>query len=538
MAYFAPPTASEVIAISPDHPSWPSYQGNFSTDPADAQELTFHKTHSANQSVTSDMHTTSQPMQFSAEPALLGDVAFDPIFMQTEYAPSGVTTSAPAATVYETPTLPTATGTVASPAMSQATLNFSDRAFWTLRTRLPITGNESVEDTYEQLYLRYPQLHLIICSDFGNWCLRQPAANSTATLLPIKTSGEGHKLDKNEQLPEPVLDQIIELEGGKLLTAFSVHGLYASQPSPLRDDAEGADASIFRQPNRNRPQTVHPPLIPEDTVGPSVKTEATDSEHSKTVGPDSGSDLQNCAFPDASLCEKFTVEGNDDWVTEEAKTSELSQRFFSALTSDFDRNMAAPPLNIDEKAHYVEKQEKASVELQKYLSTNLGHAAAKLNCDKLAKTIILVHKIGAPKQASARAKLAKMICSERSNAVETAIKAHKRIAIDVAEGRNLQKLACNAQQIKYDKIMFMKSNFIRDKNHKALQADRQAKEAAGAAANSAVSLPKKQAATPAGDGSGNEQQAPRHKRKIGQAAAIDEDVLDDKQPHVKKAKVD
>ncbi|KAK5121769.1 hypothetical protein LTR85_004644 [Meristemomyces frigidus] len=526
MVHFTPPMAPGLFSTpSPGH-SWSGHHGNGGGFAAGVGESGVRDEHSFDHFAQAS---------FSADSAVAYDGVIDPQLVNTGDAPDGFPMSDPPATQARPP-YSSQSATVTCPPASVA-INFSHRTFWTYSATLTNLNNEIMEGTYEQLYLQYPEVRPIISHDFGNWYLHQPYSELANMPSTVDAAGED---DEQNALPEPPLNGAIQLKGGILLTTFSVHTSRVNGTLSTSASSGASDEREPSQPKHDEAHAAHTAPTPGEALGHIEKMGAGNDAHSTATTPNSDSALESFGFPHASLCEKFTVDGQDDWKLEEGNVAELSQRFFNALTGEFDHNPTDPPLKSGEKEYYIGKQTKALANLQKNLATDLGRTAAKLNCEKLAKTIILVHKIGAPKQAyvknHVKNKLLKAICSERSNAVEAAITAHKRIAIDVSEGQNLQKLACNPSHVKHDKIAMMKSNYMRDQNNKAYHADKKVKEAALAQANGLGTRDADQSATLTAADTGDGQKPSSRKRKIGRDADTDGESQDAEQLDVKKAK--
>lgn len=278
--------------------------------------------------------------------------------------------------------------------------------------------------------------------------------------------------EENGNLPEPALNSSIVLENGVLLTACTISTIHAINALPVRDESGGLvqTESTSRDQGKSRNTKVATQPIDGGKDGgkqsPDLYQQAAEGGDKDAGFRSSNHDATDQAllYPDASLCKMFKVDGDDDWEVELQNIHGLSQRYYDGLTTDFDRNPSKPRMNSEETAAHVRKQGKALAQIRKTLTTELGRMTAKHNCDKLAQITISVHKIGVPKEvyeelvkrgATGESKIAKhvnMICSERGVAVEDAIKANKRIAINVAKGHNLQSLAWDPTHAPYEKI--------------------------------------------------------------------------------------
>ncbi|KAK4574457.1 hypothetical protein LTR86_001298 [Recurvomyces mirabilis] len=190
-----------------------------------------------------------------------------------------------------------------------------------------------------------------------------------------------------------------------------------------------------------------------------------------------------CDYPAPRHCKKYLIL-DDDWIGETARFQDLIDHIYAALTHPYDT-----PDDFDEQDQvdkFTQGQDKALSLLNQQLSTSGGRFSAKLYSMKMARTIICANKNGPSNEFTAafdakgnkatnrESRYQQIKCSIRAQKVCNAVSANKLLALDVATGKILHKIARDPDYELRNKSCHVKSNCARDKHLQAAQAARAA----------------------------------------------------------------
>jgi len=358
--------------------------------------------------------------------------------------------------------------------------NFSDREFWSyLDIYLPAQGG-FVTGIREELFLQRGDVADQILRQFGLRCLERPQATpprSSRSNLPKQTMAQ-QQLAQPHQHHTASTNMVSKMVGPDTAGSRSVH-----QP------AKGADATFDAA--RQDAQTHNTPSSGLSTEKASAKTEdkvipSAPMPDAATGGafipPKAGAATNSTAMasPAAVGCGKLKIE-SDDWTEVEKKIDEVAQRYYNVLDTDFDRRPAKVQKFIDDlKAEYTKKQTEALNAVRDALSTSAGRTQVMNNCKALAICTVDTHKVGIPTQTynilqKDWKKLdTSLRCSEGVGGVEGALKANKRLALDITQGIKYAEIVRSPQGTVDAMIETCRSNFVREKGMRDAKSKQQA----------------------------------------------------------------
>ncbi|KAK3670184.1 hypothetical protein LTR78_009940 [Recurvomyces mirabilis] len=193
-----------------------------------------------------------------------------------------------------------------------------------------------------------------------------------------------------------------------------------------------------------------------------------------------------CDYVVPRNCKKYRITG-DDWICEIARFKVLADSIYGALLLPYD---IPDDFNEAQLNKFTKGQEIALGLLNQQLGTSGGRYSAQIFSMKMARTIICVNKNGLSNEFTADfdakdnkasnrdARYQQIKCSVRGQKVCNVVRANKLLALDIATGKILHKIARDLDYELHNKICHVKSNCQRDEQLKKAAAARAAARAA------------------------------------------------------------
>ena len=342
----------------------------------------------------------------------------------------------------------------------QVAQSVPDSIFWNTQRFLNLPNGQVLTKTNYVLFHSYPDLQEVIGQDLQRW--RSPN-------------------------PFP-----------QVMNSRPVYGYQGHQRD---NDSDDGDSDTTYEPQVRKAEPAKQSPVKKATRARSrVRVQAAEAASNTTLDPftpDASLDSPSAcreylAYLDPADTETPTI-ANDDWKdVKEHRIQEFVGQFFDVLPQE---HGAGPPEGVrlaeEKMTKYHEQQDGGLLKIKNLLQTASQIKGAKARCYLLFDAVVAFHERGVPKELYDKHQWYLQvnrkpdrtcrldfdtICSARMLKVAEVIKANKLVALDVLQGKNLDRFAQDPKLYLIGKFEYLKSNTKRQDQANRLKATKRARK--------------------------------------------------------------